>query len=42
VLGTYTIDRNGDTTVTDYGRFDIEDGKPRFRRRIETSLKRSS
>lgn len=36
VLGTYSIDRNGDTTVTDYGRFDIEDGKPRFRRRIET------
>ncbi len=41
VLGTYTIDRNGDTTVTDYGRFDIEDGKPRFRRRIETSLRGS-
>jgi branched-chain amino acid transport system substrate-binding protein len=42
VLGRYSIDSNGDTTVTDYGRFDIEDGKPRFRRTIETSLKRSS
>ncbi|HEX8157672.1 MAG TPA: branched-chain amino acid ABC transporter substrate-binding protein [Solirubrobacteraceae bacterium] len=38
VLGTYSIDRNGDTTLTDYGRFDIKDGKPRFRQTIDTAL----
>jgi branched-chain amino acid transport system substrate-binding protein len=27
VLGTYDIDQNGDTTLTDYGRYKIEDGK---------------
>jgi branched-chain amino acid transport system substrate-binding protein len=37
VLGTYSIDHNGDTTLTDYGRFDIRDGKARFVRRIETA-----
>jgi branched-chain amino acid transport system substrate-binding protein len=36
VLGTYSIDRNGDTSLTDYGRFIIRDGKPKFIRKIET------
>ena len=27
VLGTYDIDENGDTTLTDYGLYDIKDGK---------------
>lgn len=36
VLGTYSIDRNGDTSLTDYGRFVIRDGKPKFIRTIET------
>ena len=26
VLGTYSIDENGDTTLTDYGAYSIEDG----------------
>ncbi len=26
VLGTYSIDENGDTTLTDYGAYKIEDG----------------
>jgi branched-chain amino acid transport system substrate-binding protein len=38
VLGTYSIDRNGDTSLTDYGRFAIRDGKPRFAGRIETQV----
>jgi branched-chain amino acid transport system substrate-binding protein len=37
ILGTYSIDHNGDTTLTDYGRFDIRDGKARFRKKIETT-----
>ena len=27
VLGTYDIDQNGDTTLTDYGLYDIKDGQ---------------
>jgi branched-chain amino acid transport system substrate-binding protein len=27
VLGTYSIDENGDTTLTDYGSYVIEDGE---------------
>ena len=38
VLGTYSIDRNGDTSLTDYGRFIIRDGKPKFIRTIETQV----
>jgi branched-chain amino acid transport system substrate-binding protein len=38
VLGTYSIDRNGDTSLTDYGRFGIRDGKPTFVGRIETQV----
>jgi branched-chain amino acid transport system substrate-binding protein len=30
VLGTYDIDSNGDTTLTDYGLYRIEDGKLEF------------
>lgn len=30
VLGTYDIDKNGDTTLTDYGLYKIEDGKLAF------------
>src|SRR3712207_7263666 len=30
VLGTYDIDGNGDTTLTDYGLYKIEDGKLAF------------
>ena len=34
VLGTYSIDRNGDTTLKLYGLFEIRDGAPRFVRTI--------
>ena len=30
VLGTYSIDQNGDTTLTDYGVYTIKDGKLAF------------
>ena len=30
VLGTYDIDANGDTTLTDYGLYTIKDGLPTF------------
>ncbi len=30
VLGTYDIDANGDTTITDYGLYTIKDGLPTF------------
>ena len=29
-LGTYDIDENGDTTLTDYGLYTIKDGLPTF------------
>jgi branched-chain amino acid transport system substrate-binding protein len=35
VLGTYDIDENGDTTLTDYGLYVIEDGLPVFNKVIE-------
>jgi branched-chain amino acid transport system substrate-binding protein len=35
VLGTYSIDENGDTTLTDYGVYGVEDGELVFDRRIE-------
>ena len=31
VIGTYDIDENGDTTLTDYGLYVIEDGLPDVR-----------
>ena len=36
ILGTYSIDENGDTTLTDYGVFTIEDGEPVFDQKITT------
>jgi branched-chain amino acid transport system substrate-binding protein len=30
VLGTYSIDENGDTTLTDYGVYTIKDGELQF------------
>jgi branched-chain amino acid transport system substrate-binding protein len=33
-IGTYSIDNNGDTTLTDYGLFKIRDGAPIFERKI--------
>jgi branched-chain amino acid transport system substrate-binding protein len=35
VLGTYSIDENGDTTLTDYGVYAVKDGELVFDRRIE-------
>src|SRR5215210_5967155 len=35
VLGTYDIDKNGDTSITDYGLYTIKDGKPTFAKVIE-------
>jgi branched-chain amino acid transport system substrate-binding protein len=35
VLGTYSIDENGDTTLTDYGVYTVEDGELVFDRTIE-------
>jgi branched-chain amino acid transport system substrate-binding protein len=34
-LGTYSIDANGDTTLTDYGAYRIEDGQTYFDSKIE-------
>jgi branched-chain amino acid transport system substrate-binding protein len=36
ILGTYSIDENGDTTLTDYGVFRIEDGEIVFDHKITT------
>ena len=35
VLGTYSIDENGDTTLTDYGIYRVTDGELEFDRTIE-------
>jgi branched-chain amino acid transport system substrate-binding protein len=35
VLGTYSIDENGDTTLTDYGLYRVEDGELVFDRAIK-------
>jgi branched-chain amino acid transport system substrate-binding protein len=36
VLGTYDIDKNGDTTLTDYGLYTIgSDGLPTFQKVIK-------
>jgi branched-chain amino acid transport system substrate-binding protein len=35
VLGRYSIDANGDTTLTDYGRYEIQDGRAIFRDKIK-------
>jgi branched-chain amino acid transport system substrate-binding protein len=34
VLGTYSIDANGDTSLTDYGLYDIKDGLPSYLKKI--------
>ncbi len=34
VLGTYSIDKNGDTTLTDYGLYTIEKGLPTYDKKI--------
>ena len=34
ILGTYSIDENGDTTLTDYGSFTIEDGELVFDKKV--------
>ena len=38
VLGTYSIDANGDTSLTDYGLYTIEDGVPTYSKKIETAV----
>jgi branched-chain amino acid transport system substrate-binding protein len=38
VLGTYSIDPNGDTTLTDYGIYTIKDGEPAFDRAIKAQV----
>jgi branched-chain amino acid transport system substrate-binding protein len=35
VLGTYSIDKNGDTSVTDYGAYTIKDGQLTFEKTIK-------
>jgi branched-chain amino acid transport system substrate-binding protein len=34
VLGTYSIDKNGDTSLTDYGLYEIKDGLPSYVKKI--------
>jgi branched-chain amino acid transport system substrate-binding protein len=34
VLGTYSIDENGDTTLTDYGLYTIKGGEPTYSKKI--------
>jgi branched-chain amino acid transport system substrate-binding protein len=33
-IGTYSIDENGDTTLTDYGVYTIKDGLPNYQKKI--------
>jgi len=35
VLGTYSIDENGDTTLTDYGAYAVENGELKFDQTIK-------
>ena len=37
VLGTYSIDENGDTTLTDYGVYGIENGELKFLKSVEAA-----
>jgi len=37
VLGTYSIDANGDTSLTDYGLYVIKNGIPTYSKKIEAS-----
>jgi branched-chain amino acid transport system substrate-binding protein len=34
VLGTYSIDKNGDTSLTDYGLYEVKDGLPSYVKKI--------
>jgi branched-chain amino acid transport system substrate-binding protein len=34
VIGTYDIDKNGDTTLTDYGLYTVKDGLPTYDKKI--------
>ncbi len=38
VLGTYSIDPSGDTTLTDYGLYVIENGQPTYSKKIEAAV----
>jgi branched-chain amino acid transport system substrate-binding protein len=35
VLGTYSIDENGDTSLTDYGVYKIKDGELAFDKTVK-------
>jgi branched-chain amino acid transport system substrate-binding protein len=39
VLGTYSIDANGDTSLTDYGLYTIKDGLPTYSKKIAAAVK---
>jgi branched-chain amino acid transport system substrate-binding protein len=38
VLGTYDIDENGDTTITDYGVYRIEEGELVFDQTVQARV----
>jgi branched-chain amino acid transport system substrate-binding protein len=38
VLGNYSIDPNGDTTLTDYGLYVIKNGVPEYSKKIEAAV----
>jgi branched-chain amino acid transport system substrate-binding protein len=38
VLGTYSIDKNGDTSLTDYGLYTIKDGLPTYSKKIAAAV----
>jgi branched-chain amino acid transport system substrate-binding protein len=38
VLGTYSIDANGDTSLTDYGLYEIKDGLPSYVKKIAAAV----
>ena len=42
VLGTYSIDQNGDTTLTDYGAYGIKNGKDFFLKTIKPTTSSTS
>jgi branched-chain amino acid transport system substrate-binding protein len=37
VLGTYSIDENGDTSLTDYGIYSIDNGELKFDKTIKAA-----
>jgi branched-chain amino acid transport system substrate-binding protein len=37
VLGKYSIDENGDTSLTDYGVYKIEDGELTFEKSVKAA-----